>query len=365
MGQLADVQWPRPLERAVLGAYCRAYDGPRGVRGARPVGELTILRADCATAPTAGRRRHVGFPADGRLESPGVVTADSLYLVKGRPYRVDAEFVGIGTRPGATWGGGCVVACSSRRLLPSPHARRGKLVCVRSMPGDYFPVDPIGLDLACPNSFVRNRRVALDDETESFGRITVVMVAAMVVGRITVTHFDARDVPWHRTRSKRRSELEQRTRYVPPWLHRRGVSSSRRGFARFVALEGPIKDGASPRRGRRMSFDPTRRSKSRPWRRDTSPAASRQSLEEVEWRSSSTDAVEASAPERGRARRRRPGGGEGEADSQKKAACARSSRCGSRRRGRGGPGGSEPTTSAGLAKRQIVAEGGAPSASRH
>jgi phosphatidylserine decarboxylase len=46
------------------------------------------------------------------------------------------------------------------------------------------------------NLFVRNRRVAIAIDTPKMGRVTVVMVAAMVVGRITVTGIDARDVPF-------------------------------------------------------------------------------------------------------------------------------------------------------------------------
>lgn len=48
------------------------------------------------------------------------------------------------------------------------------------------------------NLFVRNRRVAIAIDTPKetgLGRVTVVMVAAMIVGRITVSGIDARDVP--------------------------------------------------------------------------------------------------------------------------------------------------------------------------
>ena len=44
--------------------------------------------------------------------------------------------------------------------------------------------------------FVRNRRVAIAVDAKRLGRVTVVMVAAMVVGRITVTGIHARDVPF-------------------------------------------------------------------------------------------------------------------------------------------------------------------------
>jgi len=58
-------------------------------------------------------------------------------------------------------------------------------------------VNSIGLD-HIPNLFARNRRVAIAIDTppsSGLGRVTVVMVAAMVVGRITVTGIPDRDVP--------------------------------------------------------------------------------------------------------------------------------------------------------------------------
>jgi phosphatidylserine decarboxylase len=246
MGQLADVQWPRPLERAVLGAYCRAYDvameeceSPdrwasfdhfftRRLRdGARPLAEGATWVS----------------PADGRLESPGVVTADSLYLVKGRPYRVD-ELVGDPEEARRyEGGGGCVVYLSPRDYHRVHTPAAGKLVCVRSMPGDYFPVNAIGLDHV-PNLFVRNRRVALAIDTESFGRVTVVMVAAMVVGRITVTGIDARDVPYGTHVLDAPIELEAGAELGMFHLGSTAVVFFEpKGFARFVANEGPIKMG--------------------------------------------------------------------------------------------------------------------------
>jgi phosphatidylserine decarboxylase len=246
MGQLADVQWPRPLERAVLGAYCRAYDvameeceSPdrwasfdhfftRRLRdGARPLAEGATWVS----------------PADGRLESPGVVTSDSLYLVKGRPYRVD-ELVGDPEEARRyEGGGGCVVYLSPRDYHRVHTPAAGKLVCVRSMPGDYFPVNSIGLDHV-PNLFVRNRRVALAIDTESFGRVTVVMVAAMVVGRITVTGIDARDVPYGTHVLDAPIELEAGAELGMFHLGSTAVVFFEpKGFARFVASEGPIKMG--------------------------------------------------------------------------------------------------------------------------
>jgi phosphatidylserine decarboxylase len=45
-----------------------------------------------------------------------------------------------------------------------------------------------------PGYLVRNRRVAIALDSPTHGRLTVVMVAALMVGRITVTGVDAPDV---------------------------------------------------------------------------------------------------------------------------------------------------------------------------
>jgi phosphatidylserine decarboxylase len=62
------------------------------------------------------------------------------------------------------------------------------------MPGDLFPVNSIG-ERYVPQLFVRNNRVAIVIDTESLGRVTVVMVGATIVGRISVTALPAPAVP--------------------------------------------------------------------------------------------------------------------------------------------------------------------------
>ena len=74
---------------------------------------------------------------------------------------------------------------------------RGQITEIRSLPGDYYPVNSIGLKHV-KDLFAINRRVAICIDTPAdvgLGRVTVVMVAAIVVGRITVTGVDAADVP--------------------------------------------------------------------------------------------------------------------------------------------------------------------------
>ncbi len=200
-GWLADLSWPPPVGKAVVGVYSRAYDVSldecveregwrsfdhfftRALRdGARPIDRDPLTTVS---------------PADGRLESPGPVDEGSTFLVKGRPYRVE-ELVGDAHEAKRyVGGGGCVVYLSPRDYHRVHAPCEGTIARVRSMPGDYFPVNAIGLD-HIPNLFARNRRVAIAIDTpksSGLGRVTVVMVAAIVVGRITVTGVAERDVP--------------------------------------------------------------------------------------------------------------------------------------------------------------------------
>ena len=196
MGRLADYEWPQPLGKAVVDLYCKAYDVELD-ECAKSSGfasfdefftrELRDGARDLSTDPNV-----VISPADGRVDSRGVVDG-RLYTVKGRPYRVD-ELVGDEAEARRYDGGlACVVYLSPRdyHRVHSPVA--GEISVVRSMPGDYYPVNEIGVRHV-HNLFVRNRRVAIAIDTETLGRVTVVMVAAMVVGRITVSGIHERDV---------------------------------------------------------------------------------------------------------------------------------------------------------------------------
>lgn len=199
VGKLADATWPDSVGRAVVSLYSRAYrvamdeaeGGPewtsfdafftRGLRdGARPI---------------AAGDRVIVSPSDGRIDSAEEITSDARYIVKGRPYQV-AELVGSEDEAARYTGGrACVIYLSPRDYHRVHSPVDGDLVEVRSMEGDYFPVNDIGVKHV-PNLFVRNRRVAFAIDTPSLGRVTLVMVSAMIVGRITASAVDGYDVPF-------------------------------------------------------------------------------------------------------------------------------------------------------------------------
>jgi phosphatidylserine decarboxylase len=200
MGRLADYAWPSSVGQTVVNLYCRAYgvelDECRKTSGFSSFDEFFTreLKQDARVLPKDPAI--IISPADGRVDSAGPVDGRSFY-VKGRPYEVD-ELVGDEVDAKRYERGvGCVVYLSPRDYHRVHSPVDGKVVEVRSMPGDYYPVNAIGVRHV-HNLFVRNRRVAIVIDTPKetgLGRVTVVMVAAMVVGRITVTGIEARDVP--------------------------------------------------------------------------------------------------------------------------------------------------------------------------
>jgi phosphatidylserine decarboxylase len=189
VGRLCDTNVPAPLSRLAASLYCRAYrvnlDEAEASNGAyASFDQFFTRRLRDGVRPIAGAA--VVSPADGCLEQVGPVTAGGRITVKSTAYRV-GELIGDEQEAKRYEGGGFGVVYLSPRDYHRVHSPvRGKLVLVRSLPGDLFPVNSIG-ERHIPNLFVRNQRVALVIDTPTAGRVTVVMVGAIIVGRITVT----------------------------------------------------------------------------------------------------------------------------------------------------------------------------------
>jgi phosphatidylserine decarboxylase len=146
--------------------------------------------------PLASDSAAVLSPADGRIESSARIGDNCTFVVKGWPYAI-ADLVGDEVEARRYSGGAGFVVYLSPRDYHRVHAPvSGAIRRIRSMSGDYFPVNSIGMRHV-RNLFCRNRRVLIEIEREGgLGRVAVVMVVAMIVGRITTIGFDARDVPF-------------------------------------------------------------------------------------------------------------------------------------------------------------------------
>ena len=199
IGRLADLRWSSAVGQAVVGVYSRVYDvslDECAQQGSWPSFDAFFTRRLREGARQVDPDvRVVASPADGRIESVGPIDPGGTFVVKGRPYSV-AELVGGEPEARQLLGGaGCVVYLSPRDYHRVHSPVGGRVRRIRSMPGDYFPVNDIGTR-HIPNLFCRNRRVSIEiDADGGLGRVTVVMVVAMIVGRITAIGVDARDVP--------------------------------------------------------------------------------------------------------------------------------------------------------------------------
>jgi phosphatidylserine decarboxylase len=197
VGGLAERRWPTPVVSSVVFLYRRAYavdlDECEPQEDYPSFDAFFTRRLRNGARPMPADADVLVSPADGRLDCAQTIEADSTFAVKGTSYSV-AELVGDDEAARNFVGGRGWVVYLSPRDYHRVHAPvSGRIRRIRSIPGDYLPVNAIGL-AHFDGLFVRNRRVAIDIESVS-GTVCVVMVAAMIVGRISVAGIPARDVP--------------------------------------------------------------------------------------------------------------------------------------------------------------------------
>jgi phosphatidylserine decarboxylase len=197
VGRLCDQPIPSGLARAVERAYCRAYrvnmDEAEGLLGSYPSFDAFFTRPLRKGARSISSDPVVS-PADGKLSCFGRVDVGARIHVKGQLYEV-GELIGDEHDAKRYSGGQFAVVY----LAPGDYHRvhspvDGKVTLLRGMPGDLYPVNSIG-ERYVPQLFVRNNRVAIVVDTETLGRVTVVMVGATIVGRISVTALPGPAVP--------------------------------------------------------------------------------------------------------------------------------------------------------------------------
>ena len=196
VGRLCDARLPKAVANAVVSAYVRAYDvnleDTVAPDGAFPSFDAFFTRAlrDGARPVAAGEGAIVS-PADGRLDDIGPVHAGGKFTIKGRDYTV-ADLVGDPGEVARYEGGQFAIVYLSPRDYHRVHSPvEGRVTLIRSLPGDLYPVNSIG-EKHIPQLFVRNHRAAIVIDTRGLGRVTVVMVGAVIVGRITLTALPGR-----------------------------------------------------------------------------------------------------------------------------------------------------------------------------
>lgn len=195
VGRLCDQPLPRPLARVVERVFVTAY-GIDVTEAAPRVGAYPSFDALFTRELRPGARKidaaPVVSPADGVLRAAGPIGSGVL-TVKARQYSV-AELLGSASTGDRYATGSFALIYLSPADYHRVHSPvDGRITSVRSLPGDLFPVNSLGEKI--PRLYVRNQRVAIHVETEHEGLVTVVMVGAVLVGRITVRAVPGTRVP--------------------------------------------------------------------------------------------------------------------------------------------------------------------------
>jgi phosphatidylserine decarboxylase len=180
----------------VTSAYVRAY----GVDMSEVVHNGAYPSFDAFfTRPLRGGARAISedavvSPADGVIVDAGITDRNAEIVVKGRPYDV-SELVGDPEFAEQLAGGSFAVVYLSPRDYHRVHSPvDGRITLVQGIPGDLYPVNAIG-ERHVPRLFVKNQRVSIRIETEGIGPVAVVMVGALIVGRITVSAVPGAETP--------------------------------------------------------------------------------------------------------------------------------------------------------------------------
>jgi phosphatidylserine decarboxylase len=151
-------------------------------------------------------------PCDGYLTSVGPIDDAARLFAKGKPYDV-GELLGQPSLSREYLGGHFAVIYLSPRDYHRVHCPvDGRILSIRATPGDRYPVNAFG-ERNLPRLLVRNRRVTVVIERDDQRKVALVMVGALVVGKITISVLGKNDVPAglhevsHSLRVKRGDEL--------------------------------------------------------------------------------------------------------------------------------------------------------------
>lgn len=220
-GRVADVPLPRPLRRAMLGAFARGV-GADPSEAELPLEEYGSLNRFFTRKLRPGLRKWPGDPSvaacpvDGVTGQVGTVRGGRAIQAKGRWYSV-AELLDDAAEGARYDGGAFVTLYLSPRDYHRIHAPCGGTIpMARHVPGALLPVNlPAVAHL--PELFARNERLVTYIDGP-LGRVAAVAVGAYNVGRISAAFDPAWNAPPGKSAwvTNRRGVEAETRRYDPP-----------------------------------------------------------------------------------------------------------------------------------------------------
>jgi phosphatidylserine decarboxylase len=188
VGKLSERPLSPAVSRAGTAAYIRAFrvdmtDVDQDIAPYRSFD--AFFTRDLRSGSRVVSSEDVVSPADGLLVDSGSIDSRSEFLVKGKPYDLGELIGDEGEARGLAGGAFAVVYLSPRDYHRVHSPIDGHLRRVNGISGDLYPVNAIG-ERHVQGLFLKNQRVAMFLDTKAGGRAVVVMVGAMIVGKITV-----------------------------------------------------------------------------------------------------------------------------------------------------------------------------------
>lgn len=192
-GKLADANLPKPLLQSAIKLYSRVYNvdleqAQLGIDEFHSFGDFFARQLVPGARPMPESSHTFASPADGALLNFGKIRKGQILQVKGRPYSL-ADFLGS-SREAARLEDGqfatIYLSPADYHRVHSPLA--GKITLARYIPGALYSVSPFFVE-NIDRLFVNNERIVIHVETR-WGPIVVVMVGAVIVGRVELAFSD-------------------------------------------------------------------------------------------------------------------------------------------------------------------------------
>jgi len=192
LGRVSEVPIPRPLRTRILGLYAARF-GAAVEEASLPLTEYPSLHAFFTRQLAPGVRPVTDLPdglvspADGRVAACGQVEERQLLQVKGRRYSLHELLQEPAAEESLQRGSYATVY-----LAPGDYHRvhfpaGGEIVGYRYLPGTLFPVNPAG-QRHVRDLYTINERLVTHVASPTQGRVSIVMVGALAVGRISVSY---------------------------------------------------------------------------------------------------------------------------------------------------------------------------------
>lgn len=193
MGKLVRVRAPKPVLRAAIRTFAKAY-GADLSEAADPVETFDTFQAfftrklRAGARPIAAEANVVPSPADGVMSAFGCLDSGTLIQAKGVEYTLDALLGGSADADVYRNGSYAVVYLAPNNYHRVHTPWRGTVTQWRYLPGALYPVNKMGLRHV-HGLFARNERIVGHCDTE-FGPAALIMVGATCVGHMRVAFTD-------------------------------------------------------------------------------------------------------------------------------------------------------------------------------